>query len=241
MRLFITALLLAGAAPVLAAPVSLADRPAEAVALDAGRKPQAVLDFAGFRAGDTVADIMPGAGYYAELIGRVVGPKGHVLAMEPPAFLADPKAMPAWQALMARQPNVELIRTLPGDAQFPKGLEGAFFHLTYHDFYWESAKYSYPRLEPAAVLGRLFTAMKRGGTVIVIDHVGVAGMDARAQADKTHRIDPALVRADFEKAGFRFVGASDVLKTAGDDPTKLVFDPAVRGRTDRFAYKFVKP
>lgn len=241
MRQFITTLLLATATPVLAAPVSLADRPAEAVALDAGRKPQAVLAFASFRAGDTVADIMPGAGYYAELIGRVVGPKGKVLAMEPPTFLDDAKAIAAWDALRARQPNVELVKTLPGDAQFPKGLAGAFFHLTYHDFYWESAKYSYPRLEPAAVLDRLFAAMKPGGTVIVIDHVGMAGMDARAQADKTHRIDPVLVRADFEKAGFRFVAASEALKTPGDDPAKLVFDPAVRGKTDRFAYKFVKP
>jgi predicted methyltransferase len=124
---------------------------------------------------------------------------------------------------------------------FPKGLDAAFFHLTYHDLYWESEKYSFPRLDPAAFNARLFKAMNKGATVIVIDHVGVAGMDSRAQADKTHRIDPAVVKADFEKAGFKFTGESPVLRTPGDNPQTLVFDPSVRGKTDRFYYRFTKP
>jgi predicted methyltransferase len=36
-------------------------------------------------------------------------------------------------------------------------------------------------------------------------------------------------------------GESDVLKVAADDHTKLVFDPSVRGNTDRFAFRFKKP
>lgn len=231
-------------APALAkpmAPISLAGRPADAVALDAARRPVEVLAASGIKAGDTVIDVMPGAGYYSELIGRGVGPGGKVLAIEPPAFLDDPKSIAAWDALRQRQPNVVLVKALPGDAALPSGIDAAFFHLTYHDFYWESEKYKFPRMDPAAFNARLFNAMNKGGTVIVIDHVGVAGMEPRAEAEKTHRIDPAVVRADFEKAGFRFVAESPVLHTTGDDPATLVFDPAVRGKTDRFYYRFVKP
>ena len=237
-------LLVLAASPALAKPmaaIDLGNRPAEAVALDAARQPAAVLAASGIKSGDTVVDIMPGAGYYAELIGRGVGPKGKVLAIEPPRFVEKPEDMAKWDALIKRQPNVVLVKSLPGDAVLPKGLDAAFFHLTYHDLYWESEKYSFPRLDPAAFNARLFQAMNKGGTVIVIDHVGVPGMDSRAQADKTHRIDPAVVKTDFEKAGFRFIGESPVLRTSGDNPQTLVFDPAVRGKTDRFYYRFVKP
>ncbi|MFZ4690714.1 MAG: methyltransferase [Polymorphobacter sp.] len=240
-----TALLaLAIAAPGVAKPllpVDLSGRPAEASALDAGRKPAEVLAASGIKAGDIVIDVMPGAGYYSELLGRGVGPKGKVFAIEPPSFLDNPKVLAGWDALVKRQPNVVLVSSLPGAATFPAGLNAAFFHLTYHDLYWSSDKYKYPKMDPAAFNARLFKAMKKGGTVVVIDHVGVAGMDSRAQADKTHRIDPAVVRADFEAAGFKFAGDVPVLKTAGDNPETLVFDPAVRGKTDRFYCRFVKP
>jgi predicted methyltransferase len=238
---FVIALVFAATTPLAARPVSLADRPAEAVALDAGRKPVEVLAATGIKAGDSVVDVMAGNGYYTELLSRLVGPRGKVVALEPPAFLDSPKALATWDELTKRDKNVTLLKVLPGEAEFPAGLAAAFFHLTYHDLYWQSEKYHYPRMDPAAFNARLFKAMKKGGTVIVIDHVGVAGMDSREQADKTHRIDPAVVRADFEKAGFRFAGASPILQTAGDDPTKLVFDPAVRGKTDRFFYRFTKP
>jgi predicted methyltransferase len=231
-------------APTIAkpmAPIDLANRPADAMAQDAGRKPVEVLAASGIKSGDTVVDVMPGAGYYSELIGRGVGPTGKVIAIEPPQFLNETKAIEAWDALIKRQPNVTLVKSLPGDAVFPAGLNAAFFHLTYHDLYWESEKFKFPRTDPAPIVARLFTAMKKGGTVIVIDHTGASGMDPRVQADKTHRIDPAQVRADFEKAGFKFAGESAVLRTSGDNPATLVFAPEVRGKTDRFYYRFTKP
>jgi predicted methyltransferase len=162
---------------------------------------------------------------------------------DPLAGLIDPGGETRFGpvALVKRQPNVMLVKSLPGDAVFPAGLDAAFLHLTYHDLYWSSEKFKFPKMDPAAFNTRLFKAMKKGGTVIVIDHVGVAGMDPRVQADKTHRIDPALVRADFEKAGFKFAGDVPVLRTAGDNPETLVFDAAVRGKTDRFYFRFTKP
>jgi predicted methyltransferase len=59
--------------------------------------------------------------------------------------------------------------------------------------------------------------------------------------DTLHRIDPAIVRRDFERAGFEFDGASKVLARADDDHTRLVFEDSIRGRTDQFIYRFRKP
>ena len=232
------ALLVAGAA--FAAPVSLADRPAEAVALDAARHPAEVLAAPGIKPGATVVDMMAGEGYYSELLARLVGPKGRVVAVVPQTYFDDPKTQPVWDAIIARNPNVTLQKSGPADAQLPPKLDAAFFHLTYHDMYWESAKYKYPRMDPAAFNARLFEAMRPGGLVIIIDHVGRGG-DTRAIVDKVHRIDPAVVKADMAKAGFKFIGESPLLHMTGDDPDKLVFDPAVRGKTDRFFYKFKRP
>jgi predicted methyltransferase len=58
--------------------------------------------------------------------------------------------------------------------------------------------------------------------------------------EATHRIDPATVKADFARAGFVLVATSDLLAKPGDDYSVNVFDPSIRGGTDRFMFKFMK-
>ena len=222
----------------IAAAVAMTDRPAEDRALDAGRKPVDVLAFEKLEAGDRVLDWDAGAGYYSEIIARAVGPKGTVVAQNTP-FGAKETA-DGWKARMARLPNITLLTTSFADAVLPeRSFDFALMNIVYHDLYWTSEKYQYVRVEPRAVLANLYKAMKPGGVVAVIDHVGPAG-DTRAIVEATHRIDPATIKTDFERAGFRLDAQSDVLRNPADDHSKLVFDPAIRGRTDRVVYRFVK-
>lgn len=230
------------AASPLTAAVTGPGRPADQIKLDASRKPAEILAFAGLKRGMKVADVMAGAGYYTEIMARVVGPKGRVTAFEPVQFMpTDDKDKAVWSSLIARNPNVSQT-AYPFDAFAApaNSFDFTMLHLSYHDLYWESAQYKIPRTDPAAFVTALFKATKPGGIVAVIDHIGASG-DARAVVDKLHRIDPAVVKADFLKAGFVLDGESDLLKVAGDDHTKLVFDPAVRGNTDRFVVRFKKP
>ena len=83
--------------------------------------------------------------------------------------------------------------------------------------------------------------MKPGGIVGVVDHVAAAGGDTRQVVDKLHRIDPEVVKADFEAAGFELIGTSDMYRNPADDHSLLVFDPKIRGKTDRMVFKFRKP
>ena len=64
--------------------------------------------------------------------------------------------------------------------------------------------------------------------------------DAREAVEKFHRKDPAAIKADFV-AGFVLEAESPILRMADDDHSKGVFDPAIRGRTDRVVYRFRKP
>lgn len=220
-----------------AAAVAFKGRPAESVAMDANRHPAEVLDFMGLKKGMRTVDVLTGAGYYAELMGQAVGPNGSVVAWEPANFYE--RAKDKLDPMVAREPNVKLVTDFRS-AMAPNAYDFAMIHLNYHDFYWESAKYGVVRTDPNQILAALYAAMKPGGIVAVVDHVGPAG-DTRALVDQLHRIDPEVVKADFQRAGFVLDGQSDMLRMASDDHTKNVFDPAVKGKTDRFVFRFKKP
>lgn len=220
------------------AAIAAPGRPADAIALDASRKPAEVLAFMTIKPGMKTLDVLTGTGYYAEIMGRVVGPTGSVTAFAPGGYNAD-KTNAAFADIKTRAPNVMLTNELRA-AFAPNSYDFAMIHLNYHDFYWESEKFHIPRTDPNLVLAGLFRAMKPGGIVAIVDHVGAAG-DTRAIVDKLHRIDPATVKADFARAGFVLDGESDMFRNPADDHTKLVFDPSMRGMTDRMVLRFRKP
>lgn len=223
----------------IAAAVAAAGRPAEDIKLDEGRKPVAVLDFMGLKKGDQAADIMAGSGYYSEIMARAVGPRGHVTAYNPKQF-SDAREGAAWEALKARNANASLVvYPFESFAAPANSYDFVMIHLDYHDLYWESTRFNIPRTDPAAFLAVLYKAVRPGGTVAVIDHVALPG-DTRATVDKFHRIDPEVVKADFKRAGFVLEASSDVLRNAADDHTLGVFNPAIRGKTDRFVFRFRK-
>ncbi|MGL4543557.1 MAG: class I SAM-dependent methyltransferase [Polymorphobacter sp.] len=231
-----------GSPPGIAPAVAMTDRPADMIALDASRKPVEVLKFLELKRGDQVLDVMGGQGYYSEIIGNAIGSKGRVIVLEPPAYMDDAKVKAGWEALIKRVPNVGLQVAVPADVKLaPASIDFVLMHLTYHDAYWESAKYKFPRLDPATFLGKIYAATKPGGIVGVIDHVGTPGAEPRGEVEKTHRIDPAVIKADFAKAGFVLEAESTLLANPADDHNKLVFDPAVRGTTDRVIYRFRRP
>ncbi len=204
---------------------------------DAGRDPADVLAFAQVERGSTVVDLLAGNGYYSELLADLVGPKGSVMPMNPPGF----HEAAIWTKLIKAHPNITpMVRPVTQMALAPKSVDMIFAHLVYHDLYWESEEYNFPRRDVDEVVSDWYRAVRPGGTVIVVDHVGPAG-DTRALVEKLHRIDPAKVRADLERAGFVFDGESDALHMTGDDHSKIVFDPEVRGKTDRFMMRFKKP
>jgi len=233
----------ASAAPAdTAAAVSAPGRPAEAVALDEVRKPAEVLRWLGLERGDRALDYFTGTGYYAEIMARAVGPTGSVTGWNSSGFGRSERVRTALAAIHQRSPNTAFYFTPTTALSFaPDAYDFVLLHLVYHDAYWESVQFGLPRIDPNNVTAALFRAVKPGGTVAVIDHIAAPGRETRAEVEATHRIDPATVRADFERAGFVFDGSSEMLRNPDDDHSKNVFDPSIRGRTDRFVYRFRRP
>ena len=54
-------------------------------------------------------------------------------------------------------------------------------------------------------------------------------------------LEMSLAEAAVTAAGFEIVGRSELLRNPHDDHTKSVFDPAIRGQTDRFLLRLRKP
>ncbi|MEQ7155408.1 class I SAM-dependent methyltransferase [Brevundimonas aurifodinae] len=218
---------------LIAAAVADPRRPADEVARDDLRKPVAMLAFGGIRPGARVADIRPEEGYFTRLFAPVVGETGRVYAFVPTR--TAPRETPFAEALAAAYPNVVPLSGPLDSMRFPEPLDAVFMVQEYHDFHIPAFDTDVNLMNRA-----VFEALKPGGLYVVIDHAGRAGTDAN-EVQTLHRIDGDFLRAEVEAAGFVFDGQSDALRNPADDRTINVFDPAIRGRTDQFVYRFRKP
>jgi predicted methyltransferase len=216
------------------------DRPKADLEQDDRRQARTVLAMLDVKPGMHVMDVFSAGGYNTELLARAVGVKGQVIAYNNPAYAKFAEKGITERYANNRLGNVKQVTAEPSDLKIePNSLDAALIVMSYHDAYWRPKDGTFDRTDPDTLVTKLYTALKPGGVVVVQDHVAVAGTEPKAAAE-LHRIDPATVKRDFEKAGFKFDTSSDVLEHATDDHTKVVFDPSVRGKTDQFVYRFRK-
>lgn len=209
-------------------------RQAEEVARDPLRHPADMLAFAQIGPGDRVADIRPGAGYFTRLFATSVGPGGKVYAFVPDITASRENARA--DVLVAAYPNVVRLNGSLESMTFPEPLDVIWISQEYHDF-------ALPFFGPAdtvKVNAAMMAALKPGGLLVIVDHAGRPGT-ADTEASTLHRIEGAWLRRGLEASGFIFDGESDAVANPADDRTVNVFDPAIRGRTDQFVYRFRKP
>jgi predicted methyltransferase len=224
------------------AAIASPDRPQSDIEQDDRRKPLQVLEFAGAEPGMHVIDVFAAGGYYTELLARVVGATGQVIAYNNPPYASFAAKGIAERYAGNRLPNVRQITCKIEQLELiPASLDLALFIMSYHDLYWRPDDGSWPATDPHLLLAKIYAAMRPGGVVIVEDHVANPGGEPDKVVADLHRIDPALVKSDFRKAGFLYDGESKVLANPEDDHLKLVFDESIRGHTDRFLFRFRKP
>jgi predicted methyltransferase len=104
--------------------------------------------------------------------------------------------------------------------------------LNFHDIYNSRGAEA-----AQAFLTNVRDLLKPGGTLGIIDHFGSAEGDNTA----LHRIELSMVLAAVKAAGFELEATGELLRNAADDRSLNVFDPSVRGHTDRFVLKLRKP
>jgi len=232
-----SAALAAGAPAYLTAALADTARPATDVARDAARKPAEMLAFAGVKPGQTVVDFMMGSGYFTRILSAAVGPKGKVYGYQCTEFIKFRAAYGTEQAaVVADYKDVVPIAQPLSDPQLPGNVDLVLTVQNYHDLHLKA----FAPDTAASINKAIFKALKPGGVYLVADHAAAAGAPITV-ADTLHRIDPAIVRKEVEAAGFKLAAEDDKLLGNPDDPhTENVFR-GIRGHTDQFAMKFVKP
>ena len=214
-------------------------RPAAYKAADALRKPAETLAFSGVKPGMIVGEFYPAGGYFTRMISDVVGPSGHVLAIENAGWndtVKDDRAMLA----EGKWNNVSLDVQPFGTVRFAQPLDLAWVTQNYHDLKIPQYGPGGKAVDTISFDRAVYAALKPGGIFFILDHQGPPGMTPIDIA-KMHRINRDVVVKEVTSAGFKLAGEGDFLRRPGDDHTKPIFDPSIRGHTDQYALKFVKP
>ena len=219
-RLFVSAHADTPMAATIAAALSDPHRPIEQVQYDAARKPGQLLAFAKLKAGDRVADFMPGNGYFTRIIADIVGPTGHVYGFLPQEQLANcsPSEVAGTKSLEQnsgyRNVTTVLVDKVANFRRARAKLDLIWTAQNYHDLHDAF-------MGPANVAElnkAFFDSLRSGGVFLVVDHAAQAGSGIR-DTESLHRIDPARLRKEIEAAGFLFEAQSDALRNWQDDHT----------------------
>jgi predicted methyltransferase len=201
-----------------------------------------LIRFARVDVNSTVIDVYPGNGDWTRLFSDIVGAKGQVYSFVPAEvahFKNDPVGL---MRTLAKEPGRENVEAVSADlVALPEVTQPAdvlWLHLFYHDLHTELIQKTGAT---AATFNRaVYERLKSGGSYVIIDHAAAAGAGT-SETQSLHRIEPASVREEVEAAGF-VLDAENFLLANKDDPHSVkVFDPSIKGLTDRFAYRFVKP
>jgi predicted methyltransferase len=240
----------AAADDALAAAVASPARGAKNVVRDRYRHPLEALRFFGLKPDETVVEILPGGGYWTEILAPYLKAHGHYVAALAPA--SDPHggraAFLGKFADPARFGTITATTLAPGqDIAAPGSADLVLTFRNLHDWLADGTA--------NADLATFYRALKPGGILGIEDH--------RAPDDKPQ--DPlaksGYVREDYaialiEKAGFKLVARSAI----GDNPKDIKDYPAgvwtlpptlklgstdrakylAIGESDRFTLKFIK-
>jgi predicted methyltransferase len=257
--LAIAALPLSGAVAkdaALAKAIASPTRTPAMVERDKYRHPQAELEFFGIRPDMTVVEIAPGGGYWTEILAPYLRDKG-TLYTAITARSANERAAQyydKWKAKVvdAPAPYGKVKISEFGGGVFEPAPEGtADMVLTFRNVHnWMSGG----TVDQA--FASFYKALKKGGVLGVEEHRAATDQPQDPQAKSGYvREDYTIALA--EKAGFKYVGKSEILANPKDTkdwprgvwtlPPSLALGEQDRekylaiGEADNFVLKFVKP
>ena len=251
-----TACLAAAAAdPALVSAVASPQRNPAHVARDSARHPVEELTFFGLAPGMTVVELWPGGGYWTDILGPYLAPHGrYYVALPVPGNAEEDAGAKKFRARITAEKERlgTLHETALGKDHFEIAPAGsADLVLTFRNLHnWMEDGFA------DQALAASFKALKPGGILGIEAHRG------RTDQPQDPKAKSGYVRQDYaielaKKAGFEFVGASEIDANPRDTkdwpdgvwtlpPTLTLGDKdraryVAIGEADNFVLKFRKP
>ncbi len=242
-----------GSYAALSAAIAAPHRTPANLARDQYRHPLETLSFFGVEPNDTVVEIWPGGGWYAEILAPYLAQGGGTYyAAAPERGLAGVRRlMEANPSLYGQARIATFPARQPTDTRVPDG--SADVVLTFRNVHnWMMG--DNPFAEDA--FRQMYAMLKPGGTLGIVDHRLPESEDSARERTSGY-LKVSTVRRLAEAAGFRFVGASEVNANPRDTANHAngvwSLPPTLRGgdadrekyvaigESDRMTLKFVKP
>ncbi|WP_228486369.1 class I SAM-dependent methyltransferase [Paludibaculum fermentans] len=150
--------------------------------------PQLAVKLLGIQAGDIVADVGAGSGYYTELLANRVGPAGKVYASDlQPGMLQLIRERIEKKGLK----NIQVVQASEASPNLPNAaLDLILMVDVYHEF-----------SKPQEMLRAMRGSLKPGGRLVLLEY---RKEDAAVPIREEHKMSVAGVRAEVEPEGFRF-------------------------------------
>ena len=248
----------------LEAAISGPQRSSEHVARDKYRHPQQTLEFFGIRPDMRVIEVLPGGGWYTEILALFLHDQGKLIEATPPQSSRNPfvrrmatryaqklAAKPAIYGRVTREP-FELPDYMPLGA--PGSADMVLTFRNMHDLIFANVHGSATDALLQRFLRSAYQALKPGGILGIVAHRANPDMPA-ARSFKLGRLPQAFLVHEAEQIGFRLAGTSEVNANAKDPRTMPVWylPPSLEagqngrekyeaiGEADNMTLKFVKP
>jgi predicted methyltransferase len=201
---------------------------------DRNRKPVKTLEFLGIKSDMTVLELIPGGGWYTNLLAPALKDKGQLYV-----------AMGS-EKLLSKE-VFSKVKTVSNDSKWERNEEEERYNLLNVDFDVENIDAvltfrNYHNLSLATrtkVNEEAIKALKPGGIYGIVDHT--RRHMQKENDENGRRIDPVLVIKEVQAAGFVLVDYSSMHYKADDELRYEVGRKSVTGNSDRFTLLFKKP
>ncbi|CAB3724138.1 hypothetical protein LMG22037_05024 [Paraburkholderia phenoliruptrix] len=231
---------------------------------DKYRHPRQTLQFLGIRPDMTVIEVLPGSGWYTEILAPFLREHGRLIEAAPPVTSANPfyrKMGSAYGQKLAGNPGVfGKVETTPYEPPGymplggPASADLVVTFLNLHDFVYLNAHHETTDAVMQSFFRAAYQVLKPGGVLGVVEHRASAGGDV-AGAALNGRVPQAYAVDQALQAGFTLSGTSEVNANPKDDGSVPVWylPPTLKlgdkdrekylaiGESDDMTLRFVKP
>jgi predicted methyltransferase len=228
------------------------------VSRNSARHPVETLEFFGLKQDMTVVEILPGGGWYTEILAPFLKDEGKLYAahFSPNASLSYmPPSLGRFEEMLSSTPDLygkTTIRHLnPPHETAIAPPESADMAMTFRNVHnWIMAE------QQDEFFAAFYAALKPGGVLGIVEHRAKPGSSMEVM-ETTGYVTEEYVKEIAAAAGFEFVGSSEINANAKDQtvyprgvwtlpPTYQMGDEnkaefAAIGESDRMTLKFIKP